>query len=105
LLTEICPCLDLRSGATNSATNQKLDPHKSMYFQYLTRLIEAGIAALRGATKLLIILMFLVFGSYCSAELQQTTQQTDHLKLLILATPVGEMLFRGQAIFTLLNTD
>ena len=48
-------------GATNSATNQKHDPHKSLYFQQVTQLFKAGIAALRGATKSLISLIFLAF--------------------------------------------
>jgi len=41
--------LGATNSATNSATNQKTGPHKSMYFQLVMRLIEEGIAALRGA--------------------------------------------------------
>src|SRR5262245_52174822 len=40
--------VDSRSGAINSATNQKPDPHKSLYFQYVMMQVVTGIGALRG---------------------------------------------------------
>lgn len=48
----------MRSGASNSATNQKIDPLKSKYFQYITRQAE-GESPPYGAAKISFKLLIL----------------------------------------------